>query len=83
MRTSESWKRKKDKPEEKTEISEIDAPAIVGGKLVCRVGELKANSYHFIQTKKSRQMAAFLIRGSWVDLQSTITPRAPLIWSRS
>jgi hypothetical protein len=49
MRTSESWKRKKDKPEEKTEISEIDAPAIVGGKLVCRVGELKANSYHFIR----------------------------------
>ena len=25
VRTSESWKRKKDKPEEKTEISEIDA----------------------------------------------------------
>jgi hypothetical protein len=27
--------------------------AIVGGNLVCRVGELKANSYHFIQTKKA------------------------------
>jgi hypothetical protein len=59
MRTSESWKRKKDKPEEKTEISEIDAPAIVGGKLVCRVGELKANSYHFIQTKKAARWRLF------------------------
>jgi hypothetical protein len=26
VRTSESWKRKKEKPEEKTEIREIDAP---------------------------------------------------------
>jgi hypothetical protein len=59
MRTSESWKRKKDKPEEKTEISEIDAPAIVGGKLVCRVGELKANSHHFIQTKKAARWRLF------------------------
>ena len=41
VRTSESWKRKKDKHEEKTEISEIDAPA--------SSGELKKRWSYFIR----------------------------------
>src|SRR5437867_12508155 len=48
--------------------------AIVGGNLVCRVGELKANFYHFIQTRKPPDGGFF---DTWIVGRPTIHNYAP------